>query len=249
MPSAAMVSRSEELSRVAAMLERGGPALVIVRADRGAGRKAFLDEVAEQAAGTHWTVGWRDADGQLAIGPFVTAARFGDRVSRMIDTAGSGASLHRAHSPRAALLRADPSDVEYGAIELGRGLLDVLAEHEPVLLVVDGYAPTSAFARWFGDLVAAIRRRDMRVAIVLGVAKDTGGELLPDGGETVELDRLDVTAIAEHFASLAVGIDPPLSDEELAYYASAAERLPERIGAFGRLLEAAARSATAQEAI
>lgn len=201
------------IDRVLADASGGRAGGLVLRGDAGIGKSALLDYAAERAAGMRvLRARGVQAETRLAFAGLHALLR------------GVVAELDRLPAPQAQALRgalglAPP--VDRGGFLVSAGLLSLLsllAEHEPVLCLVDD-------AQWLDaeslDALGFAHRRleSDRIAVLLAVRDDDAGEgprSVPDGLAEMPLGPLPSGAMAQMLADrLPLALDHRLRDRVL----------------------------------
>lgn len=221
--TAPMIGRESELAQCAALLDRGGPALILISSDAGVGKSRFLHGLAEQSTPAGWTVLPGSGETELSVGPATTQTEFTGRIRHMLGLPASGDPLHG----RATLQVAAP------------GLARQLAARSPVMLLIDGYRPSPSFAAWFErQLMPDVRRTAAPVVFALAeVPGQLSGCMARAAPELViRLGPLQADTVRSHLTQACRVVEPPLTDDELERYSRAISRDPELLDALVSVL-------------
>ena len=221
--TAPMIGRESELAQCAALLDRRGPALVLVSSDAGVGKSRFLQGLAESSAPAGWTVLPASGQGELSVGPATTQSEFTARIRHMLGLPASGDPLQG----RATLQVAAP------------GLARQLAARSPVLLLIDGYRPSASCAAWFErQLMPDVRRAGAPVVFALAEVPDQLSGCMERAAPelVIRLGHLLPETVRSHLEQACRVVEPPLTDDELGRYSRAVSRDPELLQALVSVL-------------
>jgi AAA ATPase domain len=229
-PASATVARDEELDRLFAHFRTGGPALLLVRGEDGMGKSGMLAALEQRAREAGWATVHRSGDHTLRIGPRTTEHELLYEVDRLML-----APLERTSvAPRETSASA--------AEEPLHPLIRRLTQDAPIAVLIDGYRPSEAVARrWIEALLPSLRRADSTVVIVVA---DTPGHLEPlepHSDATVDLGPLDVEQLSEFLRRFGEALAPPMTEREVAEYATQVSPQPDLLSPLLRVLELARR--------
>jgi hypothetical protein len=201
--------RPRELERVLAMLGERRPAVILVTGDPGMGKTSFLSAVRGGAAALGWATAGGEPDGRLVIHPHTRDPEFREAVLAMLPATDKRRLGAEVSAPSAS------GAPELFAAELGR-----LA---PLLVLIDDYRPSPSFAEWFErGFLPAVPRRDASLVVV--VAERPGTRPLEAlATETLELGPLESAVVRSALLGMLPPLEPPLSEQELEQYVSAAK--------------------------
>jgi hypothetical protein len=131
------------------------------------------------------------------------------------------------------------SKVVKGARETWRlegALLQTLRGTAPVMIAVDGYAPSPAMEDWLVTrLLPAIRDLAPPVVIVVVDRTESVETLRQSALLSLELGSLDESEVAAHLQESTTHLSPPLSPAEVTAYAAATAGDPALVRAFDRV--------------
>jgi DNA-binding winged helix-turn-helix (wHTH) protein len=222
------VGRTRELGQLAARLSAarsGYGSFVLVGGEPGIGKTRLLEELAEHARGEGVRVLWgRCIEGEwsLPYAPFGEALGEWARATHLQlvrELVGAHAPLLARIAPAlggrlADLAEPPPLEAEDEGPRIAQALVEILralAEHEPLLLVVDDL-------QWADRATHALLRRLAPLAGGLPLLITAAGRLEPDAGEVpgggrIELAGIDVAhlrALLETLADHAVESELPV---------------------------------------
>jgi hypothetical protein len=219
-PADGLIGRDEELSRFAAILRRGGPALVLLSGDIGVGKSNLLLQLRAQVGAQPggWTIIPSTASDELSVDASTTEPAFEQRIAPVT---GAGQLITQS------ALAQRPAGL---AVAYLRG-------RAPVLLVIDGYRPSGRFAGWFSErFVPDVRQAGANVVIVVSAAPREAAAVAPLADERIELHPLDPAVVRQHFTNIGLRLSPPMAAAELDEYVQAACQRSDLIRSLTRVL-------------
>jgi hypothetical protein len=224
------IGRKQELAKLDAVLQRGGPALVLVTGEPGAGKTTLLQVLQSRAASRGWKSAFSDSEGVLSIMPDVTQDTFSERVRSLLDIPASESFLPGIPPDSRHLLGSDPFVEE----------LRLQAAYAPVLLLIDGYQPAPEFGHWFVDrFIKDVARIEKPVVIVVAERPEAATRLFSLADEIIALGALETQAVRQHLESIGQHIIPKMKPEELNRYVEACQKSPGILGSLTRVLRLA----------
>ena len=127
----------------------------------------------------------------------------------------------------------EPQSRRSGLAEAQR-IAGILRQLAPLLVVIDGFRPASAFQAWFTDLlIPRLRGRRERVSAVVADRAEALEPLARFADLTVTLGPLDSDEARMYLRNAAKGLSPELTTDELERYVAATVAEP---GLFAALL-------------
>ena len=215
----AIVGRRRELEQLAALIERRAPALVLVAGPAGTGKSTVIRAAQPDAEADGWTMLPAAEATELVAGSATTPESFAATVWAHLDVVPAG----------------DPVT----------GLAPTLADRAPLLVTLDVFRPTDAFATWLvGDLMAELRSSSAPVVLAAMTAFDSDERLLrPAADLLLRLGPLDTSEVRAALNALGP-LDPPLVDDELNVYVREGSSDPAVLASLLRLLPQTASGAS-----
>jgi hypothetical protein len=213
----APAGREAEWQRLLARLQARQPALVLVTGQPGSGRTTLLVTLA--AVGLE--LGYSVIDGQDAV--TVDHATRSSDLRRIVASAPRAANQVPAKGkPEGRGLLRRIADLFAGPASDEKAITRTLKAMAPVILAVDGYTPGHQMSAWFADrLVPRILRSGSPILVVVADTPDSTAALRGAVTETIELLPVSREAVEEHLREAGNGLEPPVSDSELAAYCEA----------------------------
>jgi len=249
-----LIGRDAELHQAVDMINRRGPALVVVEAEVGMGKTTFLCEAQARAREMDWRTVPRDLDNTLTISADTTEGSFWTQVSNWAMASRQGPSPGWGSSSPSSLgtevgakRSANPSEL---AVRQGVAsertptsqvaldpLVELLAGHSPVLLSVDGYRPGQEFADWFeGRFIADVKKLTVPVVVIVANEPSTMETLRSNADLTITLGPLDRAAVRTHLESIGREVSPAMTEAELHVYVDQTSERPDLLGSLTRVL-------------
>jgi hypothetical protein len=205
-----------------ARLEARSPALLLVAGPPGIGRTHLIDAAGRAARGMGYTV--IDNGDSVAVEPTTKSSDFRRIVAALLGAADQAAD--EAGPPgkgeAAGLLRHVAGGLIKPAAD-ARAVTRLLQGRAPVVLLIDGYAPSTAMSGWFADALMPRLLASAAPPVIVMVADslDAMSKLRPRAAEVIELGPLDREAVASHLRAAGASLRPPLTDGEVAAYCDA----------------------------
>lgn len=215
----APVGREREWDRLLARLKTRKPALVLIAGAQGSGRTTLL--VALTAAGRE--LGFSVIGGQDAV--VVDQATRPSDLRRIVGSVlGAEAKAPAKSEPAAGGFLRQAASWLSGSAGDENAILEMLQAKAPAILAIDGYAPSRAMSAWFaGRLVPRILRSGAPILVLVADQPKSMADLNEAATETIELQPVSHQAVEEYLRAAGSGLQPPLSDSELAAYCEAVE--------------------------
>jgi energy-coupling factor transporter ATP-binding protein EcfA2 len=211
------------------MSELAGPKseLILITGPAGSGRTYLLRHVA--AAARH--LGYQVLTGTDAepstIEPSTTIADVQRRVEKFTNS-----------TPRDSGPALEPPSRPSGQVEAKR-IAGILRQLAPLLVVIDGFRPASAFQAWFTDLlIPQLWGRSERVSAVVADRAEELEPLARYAALAVDLGPLDSDEARVHLREAAQGLSPELTTDELERYVAATVAEPGQFAALLAVFEA-----------
>ena len=103
----------------------------------------------------------------------------------------------------------------------------------PVVVAVEGYAPSVTLNAWFtARLLPDTRQRNGPIVVIVADRADALTDLRPLAQHSVTLGPLDRTEVSAFLASIFAGAVPDVGDQELTAYCEAVTTDPGLLSAF-----------------
>jgi hypothetical protein len=221
----APVGRRREFEELVELLELRQSALALIEGPPGSGRSHLIGVLGKAAAEL----------GYLCLGTYEPLVLDGTTtltdVNRVLSALAKteAASTSLSTSPAAngivrKLLNAWRDDGE---------VLALLRGAAPVLVAIEGYAPSPTLKTWFtARLVPDIRQRTPPIVLVVSDRADALTDLRPLAQHSVTLGPLDRTEVNAFLTSVFAGAVPDVGDPELNAYCDAVTTDPGLLSAF-----------------
>jgi hypothetical protein len=102
-------------------------------------------------------------------------------------------------------------------------VFEVLEAAVPVVLAIDGCAPSATLTAWFVDrLMPHVLASPPPIIVLVADQLESMAALRNAAAEVIDLGPPDREAIGRHLRAVGAGLRPLLSDDELAAYCAAA---------------------------
>jgi AAA ATPase domain len=233
----APIGRSAAWSALLPRLDHPGGSVVVIAGEPGTGRSHLLRAFAEAAHQRGFrTIGCGESAGIDNTTKLTDLARI---VDAMLDAQGVTASAPPA--PGAGMLRNIVNTVATNA-RAQREIFELIDNAVPIVVGVDGYAPSATLDLWFTTRLVTHLHASGRPATLAVTGHGRALSAMRQVADvTIDLGPLDRDEVTAHLVSLTHDLRPPLSPDELSAYATVAAADPRRLPAFSRVLAAAAR--------
>ena len=227
------VGRAAAWRELEAVLSGRRSGLVLIHGAPGVGRTHVMKAFGAAAKADH---GYRVMGCDVPI-PIEVTTQLKD-IHRVITSQLDGTAEPQTTGPVPGV-SSRLSKVVRGARETWRleaALVQTLRDIAPVMIAVDGYAPSTAMAAWLQlRLVPSIRDLAPPVVLVVVDRTESVEPLRPSALLSLELGSLDESEVAAHLQESTTHLSPPLSPEEVAAYAAATAHDPALVRAFDRV--------------
>lgn len=215
----APLGRETAWHRLVGRLEARQTALILLAGLPGSGRTHLLRAVGEAATTLGYTVIGRDEP--VTLEP---TTRLSD-LRRMLAALVGGSDESRAGSEQGKVTGRLSEVLDTGAKHTGDepAVFELLEAAVPVVLAIDGFAPSVTLTKWFIDrLMPHVLASPPPIVVLIADQLESMAALRNDAAEVVELGPLDHEAVGRHLRAVGADLQPPLSDGELAAYCAAA---------------------------
>jgi hypothetical protein len=208
-PDRPALYRRRELTDIVGILHERRPAVIELAGGPGMGKTSVIANVRRAAAGRGWAIARGGDEDRFAVDPRTRDVEFRRTVLASFrepdDSGVVRARRAAAVAARGPAVQSDP-------------FVDELARLSPVLLLIDEYRPSPAFAQWFeASFLGAVR--DSRMPIVVIVAAPDSEQSLGDlATDRIELAPLEPKLVRSILMGLDGKLDPPLRDDEIEVY-------------------------------
>jgi hypothetical protein len=216
------LGRSRLFETIISELSSPKSELILVTGSAGSGRTHLLRHLVAEAPQLGYHVAMAN-DGELVtIEPSTSIADVRLFAEKVANDIAQDSSIVPEHQPT-------PS----GLAE-AKHIAAILRELTPLLVVIDGFRPASAFQAWFTDLlIPRLRGRGGRVSAVVADRAEALEPLARFSDLTVALGPLDPDEARMYLRNAAEGLSPELTTDELERYVAATVTEP---GLFRALL-------------
>jgi len=214
----APVGRETAWHRLVGRLEARQTALILIAGLPGSGRTHLLRAVGEAATTLGYTV--IGSDEPVALEPTV---RLSD-LRRMLVALVGGSDESKAGSEQGKVTGRLRGALDAAAKRTGdeHAVFELLEAAVPVVLAIDGFAPSATLTTWFIDrLMPHILALPPPIVVLVADQLESMAALRNDAAEVIELGPLDHEVVGRHFRAVGADLQPPLSDDELAAYCAA----------------------------
>jgi energy-coupling factor transporter ATP-binding protein EcfA2 len=208
----APLGRAAEWERLLARLKARKPALVLIAGPPGSGRTTLLDALATAGPELGYSViGGR---GMVAVDRTTRPSDLRRIIASELGAQPKSPPMPRGFLQRIAARLFRPNDEKV--------VLGLLKTKAPAILAIDGYAPGRGMSEWFADrLMPRIVRSGAPILVLVADRIESMAGLRDAATETIELGPVSRDAVQERLRAAGAGLDPPLSDGELAAYCDA----------------------------
>lgn len=214
----APVGREGEWERLLARLNAREPALVLIAGPPGIGRTTLLTAVA--SAGRE--LGYSVIGGQDAV-PMDQTTRPSDLQRIVASVLGVTATAPAKSEPTSRGFGRRLADL-FGLASSENAILSMLKARAPAILAIDGYAPSRVMSRWFTDkLIPGVLRSGAPILVLIADQIESMAPLRGAATDVIKLQPVSREAVEAHLRAAGHGLQPPLSDGELAAYCDAVE--------------------------
>lgn len=227
-----LVGREEQLQAFERVLDRYGPALVLVSGQVGSGKSRLVQEMSVRARARGWRTAPPEGRAALVITRDATPRSFARQIVELLAPRrdDTGPMLDAYALSREVAASSLPPPPAAAADRDTTAVMNAIREACPVLVAVDGFRPNAAFARWLtGQLIPVAQESGLPLVAVLTLETDPPPDVLRFAYEHFRLDRLDEAATERYFRGFGARLRPPMSGEELRTYVRAATERPELV--------------------
>jgi len=234
-PHPVPVGRAREYEALASAIQPDAPRLLVLAGQPGSGRSYMIEHLRAVAV----DLGFRciGVDEELVVDRTTTSTD----VLRVLRTLG-GAADAPASEPAVEerwwdrVVGLVDKIIDAGQVE--RAVLEEMIASAPLLLAAEGYSPSPGFDTWLcSRLVPALREAAAPVVLVVAGIGSNVERLRAIADVSVSLGPLDATEVRDFLAEKGAGLEPPLSDDELTAYATAATTQPAYVDSFSALFD------------
>ena len=214
----APVGREAVWEQLVCQLDRRETSLILIAGLPGSGRTHLLRAVGDAAVTLGYTV--TGCDDPITLEPTTMLSDI-RRILAALLGAGDESLAGSDQAMATGRLREVPDKV---AERMGdeRAVFELLNAATPVVLAIDGFAPSATLSKWFVDrLMPHVLASPAPIVVLVADQLESTAALRDAAAEVIELGPLDRDAVCRHFRSVGLGMRPPLSDDELAAYCAA----------------------------
>jgi hypothetical protein len=215
----APLGRETAWHRLVGRLEARQAALILIAGRPGSGRTHLLRAVGEAATTLGYTVIGRDEP--VALEP---TTRLSD-LQRMLAALVGRSNESEAESEQGKVTGRLGEVLDTAAKHAGdeRAVFELLEAAVPVVLAIDGFAPSATMATWFASrLMPYILALPLPIVVLVADQLESMTALRNAAAEVIELGPLDHEEVGRRLRAVGADLEPPLSDDELAVYCAAA---------------------------
>jgi hypothetical protein len=238
----APIGRSETFNAITSRLAASTQSLIIVAGNAGSGRTFLLRHVAAAAGQLGYRVLQGSDSEPVTVEASTTVADFRRRFEGLLME-----HPQRPYLPRYELRR-DDSDLTAINDPADLQIMQLIRRLSPVLILVDGFRPSTAFAAWLIEsLIPRIRQSADRVAAVIADNQESLRPLRKLADLAVTLGALNSREVRAELTRAATGFSPGLTEAELDQYAKASVTDPATFSALLTVFNAYAPASAADQ--
>lgn len=185
---------------------------MVIQGEPGSGRTHLMRAMGSAALDRGYTV--VGCEEPLALDPTTRTSDLARALSAIL---GRNPPALAETRPRWARLLGEVK----AALGEERDLVEQFAQG-PLLIAVDGYAPSSSLERWLlGPMLDWLAGADTDLVVVLVDREERVAKAREKADLVLPIGVLDPAELADYFSGLAGSVSPPLTADEIESYAEA----------------------------